>query len=216
VVVKRKAIRLQSGGCKVLAVTEPPHGEKVMTEKISPTRRRAGGPLGRLLTATTALVVFCTGLLVTAQPAHAGGCAVVSFANADRDLIVSVEKSRTGIHYGELRARATKVGPWELFDMCWLSSSQFTLWSHATGKYVSTRENNAAPYKYLLTATADKVGEWEKFTAYDVPEYFYGFTGSSGMYVSADYSFGSPETGVLIANRKAIGPWEVFLFHRES
>ena len=172
---------------------------------------------GRVLKGVIALVVSVGGVLVAAQPAHAaGGCAVVSFANADRDLVVSVELGHTGIHYAELRARATKVGPWERFDMCWLTGQVFTLRSKANGKYVSTRENDAAPYKYLLTATADVVGEWEKFTAYDVPDFFEGFTGSSGLFVSADYSYPGIYSGALVANRGAIGPWEIFLFHRES
>jgi len=172
---------------------------------------------GRVFKGVVALVMSVGGVLVAAQPAHAaGGCATVSFANADRDLVVSVELGHTGIHYAELRARSGSVGPWERFTMCWLTDRVFTLKSLANGKYVSNRENDAAPYQYLLTATADVVGEWEKFTAYDVPDYFEGFTGSSGLFVSADFSYPGSYSGDLVANRGELGPWETFLFHRES
>jgi hypothetical protein len=135
-------------------------------------------------------------------------------------LYVSAELGWGGDQYGLLRARATQVGPWELFEECWYVDTSgryvYTLRSEASGKYVSTEydfgNNEYGDSLYMvLRARADSPGTWE--------HYFIGVPANWEMdlqsvkinrYVSAEVLYQGAYVGVLRARATQVGPWEIF------
>jgi hypothetical protein len=175
-------------------------------------RRQSRSMLRRIGALGAAIVMFCTGLLVVAQPAWAG-CGTVSIVNAYTGLAVSAELGDVGIFNGMLRARATSVGPWEKFTMCMDDNHVFTLKSQANNLYVSTEEDYEGGYQYLLRARAAVVGGWELFVMYGVGGDTVEFTGSPGYWVTSELGYSGSDQYLLRANRKSLGGWETWVFY---
>jgi hypothetical protein len=94
------------------------------------------------------------------------------FDRDQRFYFVSVEVNYAGDLNGMLRARATSVGPWELFfaDRHPVSIEDpgnylgvYTLRSYQNGKYVSHESGYPGDTADVLRARADTPGEWEGF-----------------------------------------------------
>jgi hypothetical protein len=179
--------------------------ERLAFSQLNGSRRTIAARLAALATA----VVVAGGVLVaTEQPAAAASCMNVSFVNDATGLAVSAELgyAQTDAFYGELRARATSIGPWERFRECIDANNVFTLQSLANNEYVSVEVNYEGKYQYMLRARASVVGNWEKFVKYDMGEYFV-FTGQ-GYLVTSDQSYTGSEKYMMLANRKTEGSWE--------
>jgi len=104
-----------------------------------------------------------------------------------------------------LRARATVVGPWERFTLCY-HGAYWTLRSNANGKYVSAELGYGGALNGVLRARATVVGPWEKFTFSQL----WARSDANGKYVSAELGYGDALNGVLRARATVLGPWEKF------
>ena len=106
-----------------------------------------------------------------AYPPPAGwGCSgSIVIRSLDSRLYVSAELAYGGMYYGELRARATEIGPWELFDSYYLLGVAITqpdvhaYRSQANGLFVSTELNYRDSNYGMLRARATEIGPWERF-----------------------------------------------------
>lgn len=178
-------------------------------------RIRLLGVLGVVAVVFGAVLVASQGQAAPLRPdavLQPHGCGTVDLVNAWTGLAVSVELGSDATFPGELRARATKIGPWEKFTYCIDDNNVFTLKSLANGEYVSCEENFDPPYQYLLRARASTVGSWEKYVRYSNGDTF-GFTGSPSYWVTGDLNFTGNDKGILLANRKTKGSWETWAMY---
>jgi hypothetical protein len=138
------------------------------------------------------------------------------FADAN-DRFVSAELSYPGPDFAMLRARATVVGPWELFDLCRERETGRTLmYSDANLLYVtaelgSTYTGNRAS---MLRARADVVGSWQQFTTTAGPGGNYVCIRSlaNSRYVSAETGLVGNYYGMLRARHTACSTLQTFFW----
>jgi hypothetical protein len=131
---------------------------------------------------------------------------------------VSAELGWGGSDYGILRARATQVGPWEWFTLCWWSSSDptktiYAIQSDANGKFVSNELGWSGNRYGILRARATDIGPWEHFhIGVTCPGSICWWFESAtiGRYVSAEFGWAGNDKGILRSRATAIGPWEQF------
>jgi len=144
-----------------------------------------------------------------AAPALAADCEVAALYSKANNRYVSAELGYTGGNYGMLRARATTVGSWERFVVCFGSASNpndVTIRSTANNLYVAA-ELDYYGYLYgMLRARASSAGSWETFRA-----------STGGLLTTANYKFVSVElnyantTWAMLRSRSdTAGPWEQF------
>jgi hypothetical protein len=179
-----------------------------------PGRRASLRAVKRFTQFAVALLMASAGVAVTPSSAHAAACGNVYIDNAANGLTVSAELGYSGSRYGELRARATTLGPWEKFTLCYVGSSTtvFTLRSQANGLYVSNEEGYGGDYRYMLRARATSVGPWEEFTMHDPGADLHEITASNGAYVTAELSWtGTSDYAMLHANRSTADYWEKWM-----
>lgn len=81
----------------------------------------------------------------------------VSIRSLQNGLWVSSEQGYTGARWGMLRARASSIGPWEVFY------SDRGLQSRASWRWVSVEMNYSGSLRYMLRARATSPGPWEQF-----------------------------------------------------
>ncbi|GHJ50949.1 hypothetical protein Nm8I071_02560 [Nonomuraea sp. TT08I-71] len=172
----------------------------------------------RIVSMLSALALAAAGIVVTASPAAAATCTTGwSFrsggGNGLPSYYVSAELGYvSSAGYGELRARATSIGPWEKFTKCDYASYT-TFKSEANGKYVhvNTLNESGGTEAYMLRASASTVGINEKFT---VSENSFTFTIASqynDMYVAVEYNASLPgDKYMLRARSTSVGLWEQF------
>jgi hypothetical protein len=170
----------------------------------------------RLLMAGIVLVSFVG---VTATPAYApGSCPtpmtsnnVVFLAEANY-LGVSAELSWTGDGYGQLRARATTLGPWERFRLVCVSGTDvYAIRSVESGRYVTAEISWTGDRNGLLRARATAIGPWERFRIPNTPA-----GGTMTILSLANNRYVTAEIGrsnELRARASAPGTWERFQLH---
>lgn len=85
------------------------------------------------------------------------------FTRIGGSAIVSAELGYTGGNYGQLRARAGTVGPWEWFDVCYDEAGDWFAIKGPNGRWVSVEMGYVNGSYAMLRARATAVGPWEKF-----------------------------------------------------
>jgi hypothetical protein len=135
---------------------------------------------------------------------------IMSYANG---LYVSAEVGWAGARNGILRARASVIGPWELFRECWYVNTAgkyvFSLQSQANSKWVSIEYNYTGNLYEVLRARAATAGEWEHFYM-GVPQNWHMDLQAVhlGRYVSVELGNTGDDYAILRARATAFGPWE--------
>jgi hypothetical protein len=121
--------------------------------------------------------------------------------------------------HGMLRARATAIGPWERYTICFdYTDHSYSIRSPAANAWVSAELLYPGIRAGMLRARANAVGPWEKFDIVD--------NGGQGRtirslandrFVAAEFVYvdppsGDPRKGMMRARTgaDAIGPWELF------
>lgn len=139
------------------------------------------------------------------------GAAILAGANND---FVSAEMAYSGADYAMLRARATAIGPWELWDGCRDESTGETfIYSDDNGDYVSAELAYSGSNYAEMRARATAIGPWEQwFTASDpcngCGTYFWN--GDNGDFASAEIAYSGSRYGELRARASSVGPWEEY------
>jgi hypothetical protein len=204
-------ISVAGAGCIDAAAPDQPVSEANLIGDPAPAADTAA-PLS-LREAFTQLTSAHAGKSVSPGAAAAaiscsGPASLFSFGNS---RWVSAELAYGAPHTGELRARATGVGPWEQYDLCFDSSDgTFQLFARGNSLWVSAELAYAAPNTGELRARATAIGPWERFFIDDFGSFITLTSAASGLVVSAELGNPAPNTGMLRARATAIGPWEQF------
>ncbi|GAA4187706.1 hypothetical protein GCM10023074_00600 [Microbispora amethystogenes] len=119
--------------------------------------------------------------------------------------------------YGMLRARATGVGPWEKFRICY-NGRNYTIQSRHNGKYVSAELGyGTSDSRYgMLRARATSAGTWERFFITSCGTGCVLIEAANLKYVAAELGYGKTDSryGMLRGRTPdvsyKIGPWEKF------
>ena len=199
-------------GCIDSAAPEQTSSAANLTGDPTPATDTAAAPLS-LIKAFTQLTSGHAGKAISPDVAAAaiscsGPATLFSFGN---NRWVSAELGYGAPNTGELRARATVVGPWEQYDVCFDSSDgTFQLFSLGNNSWVSAELGYGAPNTGELRARATAVGPWERFFIDDFGSFITLTSAASGRLVSAELSYAAPNTGMLRARATEIGPWEQF------
>jgi hypothetical protein len=165
--------------------------------------------IARLLAASLLTIGgMSVAVILGATPAQAASCydgAIYSEAN---HRYVSAELGYTGADYGMLRARASSVGPWERFEICYSSVAltHFSFRSLANGRWVSAELGYTGSRYAMLRARATSIGPWEKFFANEIQ------SEANGRWTSAELGYTGATYGMLRARAGSIGPWENWTF----
>ncbi|ARZ72115.1 hypothetical protein SMD11_6539 [Streptomyces albireticuli] len=132
---------------------------------------------------------------------------ITSHTNA---RLVSAELGYGGDSYGMLRARATAIGPWERFTVCF-NDWHWTIQSQANDRYVSAELGYGGDSYAMLRARATAVGPWERFSLNYCGQGCTTITSQANdQLVSAEMGYGGDSYGMLRARATALGPWERF------
>jgi hypothetical protein len=136
----------------------------------------------------------------------------VTIRSTSNGRYVSAELGYGGSSYAMLRARATAVGPWEKFYLCWgdgYSADQWALLAAGNADYVSAELGYTGSSYAMLRARATALGPWEKFRwlTNGNDELL---SVQNGRYVSAELGYTGSSYAMLRARATAIGPWEQF------
>jgi len=131
---------------------------------------------------------------------------------------VSAELGYTGSNYAMLRARATTIGPWEKYDLCYDSTGGYWyIVSDANGLYVSAEFGYPGDTYAMLRARSTSVGPWEKFTltCHVYPfgpqtEYLTIQSQVNGNYVSTELSYTGSNYAMLRASAQSVTPTEEY------
>ena len=127
------------------------------------------------------------------------------------DLFVSAELGYPGDHYAMLRARATEVGPWEMFDLCPEGNGETIIRSEANHLLVSAEFGFTGGYNGMLRARATLAAEWEHFRFGFRPQWYTMENAGNGLLVSAEFGYGGGDLAMLRSRRVyPPGPWEMF------
>ncbi|WP_433368960.1 fascin domain-containing protein [Streptosporangium sp. CA-115845] len=178
------------------------------------------------LVVAACLILTSAGTMVTASPVLAQsvtseaagreasviGCQTRSIQSLANDKYVSAEFGWSGDNYGMLRARGTKVGPWEKFSICY-NGRNHTIQSLANGKYVSAEFGWSGANRGMLRARTSKPGTWERFHIASCGTgcvSIQNLAVSSNRYVSAELGNKGDKYGMLRARGAGVGPWEKF------
>jgi hypothetical protein len=138
----------------------------------------------------TWLAVLTTFVLGTAMVPSAAqavapepfGCQMTAIKQVDTNTYVTVDINNTGNHWAQLVARATTIGPKELFEVCKVDagggSSYWTIRAEVNNMYVSADWGYTGADAGLLRARSAVVGPWEQFTlpSWSQPGSFYAIT----------------------------------------
>lgn len=138
----------------------------------------------------------------------------VSIQSNENHHFVSEEQGYTGANAHMLRARATSVGPWELYTECRDVNTFLTdIVSQEDNLYVSEEQTYTGPNQYELRARASSFGAWE--TWYTAVNPCNGcnvlfVSGENGNYVSEEQGYTGYNQFELRARASTAGPWESF------
>ncbi len=141
----------------------------------------------------------------------------VTLQSAANGRYVTTEIGYTGNDNGLLRARATEVGPWELYTQCEGQGTNGQYYeaylSQANGKYVTTEYGFTGSMYTALRARASVDGTWEHYytgtpcgdwLAFDLQ------TVSIGRYVTVELGYTGNYYALLRGRATTLGPWEIF------
>jgi hypothetical protein len=110
-----------------------------------------------------------------------------------------------------LRARATKIGPWEKYTICFDTIQRsYSIKSQASGLWVSSEQNYGGIYYGLLRARAGSIGSWERFDGFNHEDVWNFRSRRNGLFVSAELGYSGADYALLRARANAAGPWETF------
>jgi len=122
-------------------------------------------------------------------------------------LYVSTEVGWTGPDKAMLRARATSVGPWELYQICGYSGEPRAIWSNGAVKFVSTELGYTGEEYAMLRARNNYIGPWEEYGFIGTTFFF---SQANGRWVSAEFGYGGNHYGMLRARALGVGAWEEY------
>ncbi|MFE3181890.1 hypothetical protein ACFXKR_13630 [Streptomyces violascens] len=132
-----------------------------------------------------------------------GNVVITSRANG---RLVSAELGYGGDSYAMLRARATAVGPWELFTVCF-NDWYWTVQSQANNLYVSAELGYSGDNNGMLRARATAIGPWERFSLSSCGQGCTTITSmANASLVSAELGYGGDSYAMLRARATAVGP----------
>ncbi|GAA0463093.1 hypothetical protein Aca07nite_76080 [Actinoplanes capillaceus] len=136
----------------------------------------------------------------------------VTIRSAANGRYVSAEIGWDGAGYGALRARATRVSPWERFTVCRDAYSGATwIRAQANNDFVSAELDYAGATYGLLRAQAQKVAGWERFYSNRPPGGTFSFYArATRRWVSAEVTFRGRGYGSLRARATSVGAEETF------
>lgn len=141
---------------------------------------------------------------------HAAGCSPITIRSKANGRYVSAELGYTGDSYGELRARATVVGPWERFAVC-PNGRDWAIYSVANRHWVSAELGYPGAKYGMLRARAATIGPWERFSFnFCGPDCVAIRSTANGRYVSAELGYTGPSYGMLRARATTVAAWERF------
>jgi hypothetical protein len=147
--------------------------------------------------------------------AHQNRAAAACFGNVTitslgNGRLVSAELGYTGANNGMLRARATAVGPWEVYTVCF-NGSATTIQSQANGRFVSAELGYSGANNGMLRARATVVGPWEKFSIDSCGGNCVTIhSTANNRFTSAELGYSGANNGMLRARATVVGPWERF------
>ncbi|WP_143229491.1 fascin domain-containing protein [Actinophytocola xanthii] len=140
----------------------------------------------------------------------AAACYNVTIRSLANGRLVSAELGWGGNDYGLLRARATALGAWEWFRVCF-NGSNSTIRSLANNRYVSAEIGWGGNDYGLLRARATAVGAWERFSFASCGSGCVTIRSTANnRLVSAELGWGGNDYGLLRARATAVGAWERF------
>lgn len=138
-------------------------------------------------------------------------CRTVRIQSVANGRFVSAELGYSGMNYAMLRARATVIGPWERFRLCFhFSNGTYTFYSLANNRYVSAELGYSGPNYAMLRARATVIGPWERFRIQWFPTYVTIRSAANNRLVSAELGYGGIRYAMLRGRATAVGPWEQF------
>jgi len=125
---------------------------------------------------------------------------------------VSAELGYSGGSYAMLRARATAIGPWEKYDLCYdYTGSFWFIVSDANAKDVSAELGYSGGNYAMLRARASAVGPGEKYSLYcTTAGALLIKSNANGLWVSAELGYAGSDYAMLRARASAVGPWEQY------
>jgi hypothetical protein len=131
--------------------------------------------------------------------------------SADTGLFVSTELGYGEPDWAVLRARASSVGPWELYQVCQYQSAQ-EIWSNAAQRWVTAEDGRTGNDYGMLRAVSTGIGVLQRFYFTDyynggaLPMSFESLY--NGRWVSDEEGFTGMWYGMLRARAEGIGAWE--------
>jgi hypothetical protein len=143
-------------------------------------------------------------------PAEPYSCDFITLQSTYNNRYVAAENGGDR----RLRARATAVGPWERFELCFFRDGTVDLASADSNRLVSAEVGWAGSDRGTLRARATQSGPWERYILayYSSPEAvaLYSPSSAAGAYVSAEFGWAGSKWGTLRARAGSAGPWEKF------
>ncbi|GII59846.1 hypothetical protein Pth03_82350 [Planotetraspora thailandica] len=136
-------------------------------------------------------------------------CDDVSLTSQANNRHVSAELDYTGNYSGMLRARATSIGDWETFELCYDTDKGYDTLSVDGRRYVSAEIDYSGADAGMLRARSASVGAWEKFDV-TCPSYCTIRSLANNKYVSAELAYTGSGYGMLRARSTSVGAWEKF------
>jgi hypothetical protein len=158
------------------------------------------------------LLVLLAASLAVPQAAQAAlNCRPTAIYSVANGRYVSTEMTEVGGFQYMLRARATKIGPWEKYTICFDDVRHtYSIRSQASGLWVSAELSYGGMYAGLLRARASSIGSWERFLGWNHEETWNFLAPQNNKYVSAELGYSGPDYALLRARASAAGSWEAF------
>jgi hypothetical protein len=111
-------------------------------------------------------------------------------ASRANGLYVSNEVGSPGEEKGMLRARATSVGPWEMFQFCGNAvTGAVAIFGDANVAWVSTELGDTGLKYAMLRARSFSIGAWEQYQLAGVAGAFSIWSAADHLWVSAELGY---------------------------
>jgi hypothetical protein len=126
-------------------------------------------------------------------------------------LYISTEALSPGDEKGMLRARATSVGPWEMYQICGnAQTGAGAIWADGNAKWVTTEIGDQGLKYAMLRARSSSIGPWEEYQFAGVAGAFSIWSHANALWVSAELGYSGGWYGMIRARSGEIGAWESF------
>jgi hypothetical protein len=143
--------------------------------------------------------------------ATVGGCLGPGYIRAhNSNRFVSAELDYGGIGHDMLRARATEVHDWEIFQFCPLGGNRYAIVSDASLLLTSAEFGYTGTDNGMLRTRNTVVGPWETYIFTPRGGFYTLQTSGNNLYVSAEFGYPDGTNGMLRARASNFGPWEMF------